>query len=539
MATSASTPDYFSSCPAIRPSALASPAANSPRTPLLGRSISSQFGTPGAFRSEQEDFIVYELGSRHFSAGFAGESRPRCILCFSHEEGRRVGDFRAYEPGYRRETERRWKWNKEESWGAGHELYRSDLRHVDMGLVEDKLERSLRKAHTDSLQLDSKVRKAMLVVPSLLPTPVLEVAVKVLFQHFSQPPSVMILTTPILACVGAGVRNGVVVDVGWEETVVTAVGEYKEVFQRRSVRAGKVLTMEMARLVGKEAKSQRGHEDGAHDEGKTEANERLEAGFEYAEEVTQRMGWCRLHSSSSNAIAEQAIKIIHLPDPGLESKSEEKLHVLFSRLSEPAEIALFSSSDPNGSGREDDHNLSLPNLIYRTLLALPMDLRALCVSRIIVTGGVSSLPGLKMRLLQELAEVIEKRGWDPVQSYGSATARREKVLQERSANIRRKQQPQTNPLAAHAQPQPSPTRNPPQDFPVPPSERIHDDIDDSISLKAEREARKGKLREDVKGIVRGVETLGAWAGASLLASLRVKGAKEIEREDFLKNGLVE
>ena len=50
-----------------------------------------------------------------------------------------------------------------------------------------------------------------------------------------------------------------------------------------------------------------------------------------------------------------------------------------------------------------------------------------------------------------------------------------------------------------------------------------------MTLKAEREAHKGRV-EAVKGVVRGVETLGPWAGASMMVSLRVKGVREIDRE---------
>jgi hypothetical protein len=41
----------------------------------------------------------------------------------------------------------------------------------------------------------------------------------------------------------------------------------------------------------------------------------------------------------------------------------------------------------------------------------------------------------------------------------------------------------------------------------------------------------------VGGVIRGVETLGAWAGASLVAQQRVKGIVEIERERYLQHGL--
>ena len=41
----------------------------------------------------------------------------------------------------------------------------------------------------------------------------------------------------------------------------------------------------------------------------------------------------------------------------------------------------------------------------------------------------------------------------------------------------------------------------------------------------------------VQGVLREVESLGAWAGASLVTSLKLRGIVEIEREKFLQNGL--
>lgn len=473
---------------------------SSPRTPLLGRSISSQFNSPSAFRPDQDDHIIYELGSRHLSAGFSGENRPRCVYLFGPEKERRIGDYRAVEPGYQRKR----KFRREEDWGREYELYRSDLRAVDLGLVEDKLERVLRSVHADFLQLDQKPRKAVLALPSLLPTPLVEVALKVLFNHYAQPAAVTLLTTPLLACVGAGLRNALVVDMGWEECVVTALGEYKEVCQRRSVRAGKMLTRAMGRVLEEEVRNQTAVGDGVDSE--------REINFNYAEEVTQRMGWCRSRDGK-----EEATKMIKLPSPNAEAHSS--IHISFLRLSKPAE-SLFTNTE----GQDDDHNLPIPTTLHGVLLALPVDLRAICVSRIIFTGGLASLPGLKSRILQELEGLISKRGWDPVQSYGSATAHHERVLQERSANIAvHRHQSLANgdvPL--------SPAKKPLQEA-IPHSARIHDDKHDPITLKAEREATKGRV-EAIKGIVRGVETLGAWVGASLVVSLRVKGVHEIERD---------
>ncbi|KAH9828510.1 fungal specific actin related protein [Teratosphaeria destructans] len=500
-------PEYFASRPAIRTRPSASGVAQRqvtpgpPRTPLLGRSISSQFGSPGSFRTEQEDNIVYELGARHLSAGFAGESRPRCMVGFTPNIGRRAGDYRQHDIDYRTKD------RKDARWGEGYELYRTDIRELDLDLVEDKLERILRRIHSDYLQLDQKPRKAVLVLPSLLPAPLLEIVLRVLFNHYSQPPNIMLMTAPILATVASGLRSSLLIDVGWEETVVTAVGEYHEIAQRRSVRAGKMLTQEMANVLQEAVQSAERSRESAID-------------FAQVEDVTQRLGWCRPRINDEHR---PGIKTIPLQDG-------RPLDIAFHSLSEPAEAALFAAS--TYSDQIDDHDLPIHLLAYNVLLSLPQDLRALCASRIIFTGGVSNLPGLKPRVLHELNQIINvsSRGWDPVASYGSATAWHERALRERDANIASQPKP-PDPMQVPV----SALKMPIQDN-VPHHLRVRDDIRDEITAKAERHTLR-RQKEELKRGVRGVDTLGAWAGASLVASLRVKGVHEVEREDFLKHGL--
>lgn len=512
MATSTHNADYFSGRPAARarPSAAAALGAagtspRSPRTPqpALGRSISAQFGSPGAFR-EQEDVIVYNLDARYFTAGFAGESRPRCVLPFTPDSARRVGDHRPFDVDYIKNARNRFV---EKEWNSGYELYQADLRELDLGLIEDKLDRALRTTMINFLQLDVKPRKAVLVVPSLLPTPLLDIALKVLFGHFTQPPSIALLTQPIMCCVSAGLRHGLVIDIGWEETVVTAVGEYKEIAQRRSTRAGKLLTREMGNTYEQELQAK---------------GSPCKVTFKGAEDLVQRMAWCRKRQGDDNAVLEKPVEI---QVPGSDPPSY--FSVSFTKLSEPAEKSFFANNaTPNDF---DDHDIPLHLLAYNTLLALPLDLRAICVSRIVINGQHGSIPGLKRRLLQEIAAVIESRGWDPVSNYGSANGT---ALQERSANIssRSKQAGGSSPTVPL-----SPSKKPMQES-VPHANRVHDDVKDPITLKAEREATKGKV-DLVKGVVRGVETLGPWAGASLVANMRIKGVHEIDRDDFLKHGL--
>lgn len=127
----------------IRQQQTANPASpSSPHTPL--RTISSTFGSPSALRAE-EDCIVIELGSRYLRAGFAGHALPKAVIDFGPEQQRRPGDYRKWEAGYDKDWRKRIQNN---GWGDVYELWRPDLRGLDLGLVGEKIERALREAYT-------------------------------------------------------------------------------------------------------------------------------------------------------------------------------------------------------------------------------------------------------------------------------------------------------------------------------------------------------------------------------------------------------
>jgi hypothetical protein len=117
-------------------------APASPHTPL--RNISSTFGSPSSLRAE-EDTVILELGARYLRAGFAGDAVPNAVIDFGPEEQRRAGDYSRWEVGYVRGR------RQETSWGEAHELWRPDLRGLDLGLVGDKIDRAIRDAFTKSV----------------------------------------------------------------------------------------------------------------------------------------------------------------------------------------------------------------------------------------------------------------------------------------------------------------------------------------------------------------------------------------------------
>ncbi|KAF2732311.1 actin-related protein-like protein RO7 [Polyplosphaeria fusca] len=500
----------------------------SPRTPPLLRSTSSLFGSPGAFRNNEDEYIVFELGARFLRGGFPGESSPRCTLPFGPEEQRRVGDFRQWDPDY---SHKRRKRKRGQDWGQDHELYRMDLTEVDLGLVEDKLERAMREAYNKYFLLDPKPRRILLTLPPRIPHALLSTMLEVLFENF-QAPTITLLSSPVLSAVGAGLRSALVVDIGWAETIITGVCEYREVSEARTIRAGKLLSEEMARLLNA----------GLEDEVEQGAP-KPEISFEEANEVLTRVGWCKSKPKSGRStlyfpartspILEEFEDAVEVPEPTItipfpKNDPPTELSVPLVDLAKPAETVLFAPG--TALSEFDNDELPLHHLIYRTLLSLPMDVRRLCMSRIVITGGVSNLPGLKTRILAELEALIQQRGWDPVRSYGSASARHDAILRQRKEDLEIRLEEADDKVSESLDP----------DSPPPPlSAGLQQPEEDAIDVKlAHLTLRNGPPpTSSIGGVIRGVETLGAWAGASLVAQLRIKGIVEIERERFLQYGL--
>ena len=544
------TPGYFDRKPssATRPHlSHFQPDASSPRTPQ--RTFSSAFNSPSlSYRTPEEESIILEIGNRHLSAGFPGESAPRCRLGFGPEESRRVGDYRRWMPGY---GNRQRKGQKIAQWGDDYELWRMDVRGMNMGLVGDRIERAVREAITKHLLMDMKGKRLVVVVPNLIPHTLLSTVLGTLFAAFHNP-GITLLSPPVLSIMVAGLRSGLVIDVGWRETIVTGIYDYREVHEKRSTRAMRMVTLEMARLLERHDTEQMKRGEKPLDLLGDETEDGIVAvDLEQAEEVTTRMAWCRSRSrttptsSSSQDLPAQLSSIPIAEDEGkdrakssdleedtpvsIPSPSSPRLSIQlpFSAFASPVETALLGNSLPRHDF--DDHDQPLHKLIYKSLLSLPPDVRAVCMSRIIFTGGGSKIPGLKARLLAELSALVEARGWDPVE--GKAVDQMRRRLKEINGNrqaMNAKEVEMKDTKASTAKDRPEMNTSIPASL----APQVPDPIEDKIK----RDQNKG-TKPTLSGVIRGVESLGAWAGASLFVSLRIKGVVEIDRDSFLQHGL--
>ncbi|KAF1931123.1 actin-like ATPase domain-containing protein [Didymella exigua CBS 183.55] len=495
-----------------------------PRTPPQ-RNTSSLYGSPsGNYRTEDE-YVVLEIGSRFVRGGFPGESAPRCTLPFDPDRQRRVGDYRPYDPEYSQKRRRR---RKGQAWGEDQELYRLDLTKVDVDLVGDKFERAIREAYTKYFLLDSKPRRITLALPPRLPHVLMSKFLDILFKSFHAP-SITLMSNPVLSTVAAGLRSALVVDIGWAETLVTAVCEYREVHEKRSLRAGRWMSEEMATVL-----------NAALDEDAAPGTPKADISFEETEEVMTRVGWCKPISRGNRRtvyfpareapVLEEWEDAVETPPPTVtipfyKHTPPTELKVALASLAKPAESTFFEQEAP--PDKFDDDELPITLLIYRTLMAVPFDVRRLCMSRILITGGVANMPGLKTRILQELDLLVHLRGWTPIRNWGSFPVLREDKLraQQRESEARRQESLQkVSDSTAAAPPTPA---------------GLQDPEIDNIDIKLANTSLKNgpPLECATGGTVRGVQTLGAWAGASLVTNQRIRGIVEIERERYLQHGL--
>ncbi|KAH6621738.1 actin-domain-containing protein [Boeremia exigua] len=515
----------------------------SPRTPLQ-RATSSLYGSPGGSYRTDDEYVVIEVGSRFVRAGFPGESAPRCTLPFGPDKQRRVGDYRQCDPGYNQirrqkklvqepgEYDDVFAMRKLQAWGEDHGLYRLDLTKTDMDLLGDKFERAMREAYSKYFLLDSKPRRVSLALPPRLPHALLSKILDILFKSFHAP-SITLLSSPVLSTVAAGLRSALVVDIGWAETLVTAVYEYREVREKRSLRAGKWLSEDMARILNAEL-----------DEAAAPNTPKADVSFEEAEEVLTRVGWCKPISKGNRRtvyftaneapVLEEWADAVENPPPAVtipfpKNTPPTELKVALASLAKPADNILFEADAPSKKKDDeevkfDDEELPIHHLIYRTLVALPVDVRRLCMSRIVITGGVADMPGLKTRVLKEVDYLVQSRGWDPVKTWGRGAGRHEERLQAQQRRLTTKAQTDTHRASAA-----------PASLPAGLQEPEIDNID--IKL-AKTSLRNGPPLEcSTGGTIRGVHTLGAWAGASLVTNQRIRGIVEIDRERYLQHGL--
>ncbi|EPS41977.1 hypothetical protein H072_4001 [Dactylellina haptotyla CBS 200.50] len=536
----APTTPYRSSAASHRTSLTANPS-----TPQ-SRFSTSAFSSPGASSLHQVDEpLIFEFGTRFFRAGFSNESAPRCKIGITPAMYGREGlkgrggtrtNRRTGEPAGPRIRN-----SGSEEW----ELWLNDLRFKDLGVVEDLMERVLREAYNKYLLIESKSKRLIIIIPPVFPLALQNTLSQLLFLHF-QPPTITYLSSPVLSCLAAGLRSALVVDIGWQETTITPVYELRPLpahikFSSRGTRS---LVELFGQLLWNTIKP----------EGDDESWWRI---FNWAdvEDVSTRYGWCKSSADAREAARQRARQAFGLGSDkdadGEVNEDGEKIRktsadiraqrrretiegaqvdvtfktpllresttaltLPFEAMSIAAEYAFFLPSWINVESfkteegyipipsvedlmdgcqsrveYEDESEYALPYLVFLTLLNCPVDVRAVCIPRIIITGGAANMPGLKARILSDLKELVEERGgWNIVKKRNTmGDDRRRELVEKKPKKV---------------------------------------EVELLQSEKDDLRIKYAKLGGVAPGTIRGVETMGAWAGGSILSGARIKGSVE-------------
>lgn len=488
---------------------------SSPHTPQQApRSSNTSFASttsPGSTFRNEDDAIIFEIGARWLRAGFEGNGTPVCVVGFGPEESRRVGDYRGWIQGAAGNGPLP-KPVDAEDWVQDYELWQPDLRKVDLGLLEDKIERLFRETYNNYLLTDAGSSRLVLTLPSLMPHPLLSSLLSTLFSRWRFP-SITLLPSATMSATAAGLRSALVVDLGWAETTATGLYEYREITTKRSTRSMKSLQQEMGRLL---SCLESGEDHVA------QGKDGISVGFAYSEEVLTRFAWCKPYAEDEEEPVQPA-RTVSIPSPS--NPAQEFIDVPFSRMAEPVETVLFATGTPESE--LDDEEKTIPLLVYKTLLALPPDARGTCMSRIVFVGGGARIPGIRKRILQEVSSLIKTYGWSAVR--GKAIERQRQRMEDlriSSLSIQSNGQKQNSPTGEIGE-------SPAEDEKIDPSKEEPEM--DFVEQKLRRQNKDTPV--PVQGVLREVESLGAWAGASLVTSLKLRGMVEIEREKFLQNGL--
>lgn len=377
--------------------------------------------------------------------------------------------------------------------------------------------------------IDSKPRRMALVLDSSVPLPLLSAILDTAFNRF-QTPMVSLLSSATMTAVGAGVRSALVVNIGWTETVVTSVYEYREVKSTRTIRAGKYLLDELYSKLLRPLVSSESVDDDA---------ERV-ISFEECEDTMCRLTWCRASTFRSSQRDSAQLETVEEQDetegeashaqpkgvtsvPLSSSNPPKTIEVSFEKVADICDDTFFDPSAPPNSF--DDNELPVHTLMYQHLLQLPIDVRAICMSRIIFTGGGSNILGLKERIVDEVTATVDRRGWEPVSGKG---------FDQLHGNSKLKRGSVGHSPADAASPA-SETEEPQSDNSSRAASRATsiDHVEDPIEAKISRHRERPQL---VQGHIRALHSLGPWAGASLMCQLKISATATIDRELWLQQG---
>ncbi|GMM38990.1 hypothetical protein DASC09_063290 [Saccharomycopsis crataegensis] len=383
--------------------------------------------------------VILEIGSRLIKAGFAGDAAPISTL----QTNDPIMNFHIQKPS---------KTNGDQSLnmasislnGASYALtaenhrslsesildpsiqlnatidnfYKSDLIHkrwlfhddfllfqtlepLQGSNTERLLEKIVSHIYNSDLLVDSKRCKVIIPVSIFLPDHIRRLIANVLLNYIHAQ-SLIFLPDSLLSILSAGTQNGLVVDLDWDMITISPVFDQKLLYKNiKTTTRGSGKQLHYAVL--RQLLNNKQHVEGIDINNKNEV-------FHFIEDLIHEVVYCKnLNDSYGN---------------GNGDNDDNNVFSYKNNIKIPNRLrfqALESEFFPQITPKEiDDDEIPLASLIIEVLDSLPIDIRPVLSKRIMFTGFLSDIPGLKSRIMHELRSAGNAK-YEAIISLGSWT----------------------------------------------------------------------------------------------------------------------
>ncbi|XP_005099682.1 actin-related protein 10 [Aplysia californica] len=313
--------------------------------------------------------IILDIGAAYTKCGLAGETGPRCIIP-SHVKNAR-----------RSEIVNIWDYS------SVGELY-ENLKDLLYTLI------------FRHLLVTPKDRRVVVVESLLCPSEFRETLAKVLFKHY-EVGSVLFAPSHLVALLTLGTNFGLVVDVGFQETVVVPVYEGIPIMKgwQSIPLAGKAIQSRI-----KSQLLEHGTVSTAEQQHQAVSGLKETITDEVLEDIKVRCCFITEYSRGQQ-IQEVTMRGGHankLPPPPPDTDyplDDGSVLNVSGRIREHSGEVLFE---------QDNEETSIATLLLDSLVQCPLDTRKPLASNVLVMGGTAMMPGFYHRLQLELSNLLKK-----------------------------------------------------------------------------------------------------------------------------------
>ncbi|XP_074640089.1 actin-related protein 10-like [Tubulanus polymorphus] len=323
--------------------------------------------------TSEKTAVILDIGAAYTKCGFAGEIAPRCIIQtkIKNRSGQEVNFCKSTNPD---------------------ELF-------------ELLKNFLHKLYFRHLLVNPKDRRVVICESLLAPAYFRDTLARVLFKHY-EVPSVLFAPHHQLSLFTLGNSSGLVMDLGYSETLVIPIYEGIPVLKAwESVPlGGEALHSRLEKILLETATVTTDQ-----DSEKPLSSAVSSLSEKVLEDIKVRCCFVtkleRAKLIQDNALKAHGFKEgdkseLPPPPPGVKYPLDGgKMLFIEGRIRENLCELLFE---------QDNEEKSVATLILDSILKCPIDMRRYMAENLVITGGTSMLPGFKARLKDELISLSEQ-----------------------------------------------------------------------------------------------------------------------------------